>query len=222
MTTTITAARAAADWWADAVGAPTFDNGDRSAGSGLVAVMAHMVAAQSPVDTTSATRFRDLLEQRIQTGLDRGGYGVTLGVDYGPDRDLGDAAQAAGVSSSRFPWKTNMWVHTDHVTVSAGYGAGQRLIWSAPDWQRPTCGTPEYDANGVRQPRDCGLPKYHDSDHDFTVPVSICGARVDRHANHMEQCRRGRDNYVHTGSTETWYADRAHNFVDLADAPVGP
>jgi hypothetical protein len=210
-----TPARAAADWWANAVGAPTFDAGADSPSLATAEVMASMLAATSPVSNDSATKFRDLLEQKIAQALSYDlGRGISLGVDYGPDQELGDIAQAAGISSSRFPWKTNMWVYHTHVIVSAGYAAPARLVWQAEDWERPACGDSKYNTAHEREPWKCGLPQYHEGDHDYTVSSPICGVVLTGRGEPYT-CRRDRGEYVHTGSGEDRYADRAHDFVQL-------
>jgi hypothetical protein len=183
-----TAARAAALWWAQAVGAPVFDglgstrDAERAADPRhtgayeMAELLAGLNAAQTPMTDDMGQRFADLLTEVIARQLDGRSYGVSLGVDYGPDLELGDAARAAGISLSRFPWKTNMWVKADHVTVSAGYGAPTRIVWSAPDWERPLCGQRPYDVE-THKSRDelCGLPLYHEGDHgEFTPDPARC------------------------------------------------
>ena len=46
----------------------------------------------------------------------------TLGVDYGPDKILAEAASSAGLKME-FPYKTMMWVHDEYISVRYGYGA---------------------------------------------------------------------------------------------------
>lgn len=145
MAEAVTAARAAALWWAEQIGA-----------------MASVIADKHPVDAASALRFADALERRIQEALDRSTYGVSLHVDYGPWMILADAADEAEIHASRFPWKTHMWVWPDHVVATFGYG--WQLVWSTPGWQRPTCNENRYDVDG---PHDevCTRPRYHDGEH---------------------------------------------------------
>jgi len=56
---------------------------------------------------------------------------ITLSVDYGPDRILGEAGCAIGLSQFDFPCKTVMRVSKAEVIVRAGYGAPEQVIWMA-------------------------------------------------------------------------------------------
>lgn len=174
---------AAANWWAQQIGCPQFKavTGDEPRAERdpleLAGVMAAMLAHSHPVTEDAGQKFAALLAKHISDSLTRQQaagrvYGVTLSVDYGPDRTLGDIAEAAGVSTSRFPWKTTMWVQPDYVTASLGYGANARLVWSAPDWERPACGQHRYSADyETAYDETCGLPKYHDErEHDAWEP----------------------------------------------------
>jgi len=137
-----------------------------------------LLASRHPVSDDQGTKFAEALEALIDDLLRGTTYGVSLGVDYAPDRDLADAAQATGISLSRFPWKTNMWVKADHVTVSAGYAAPVQIVWHAPDWQRPTCDQRLY-VNGESRDELCSLPIYHEGDHGEYRPdparCATCG-----------------------------------------------
>lgn len=192
------AARAAADWWAKAVGAPTFRATDENsspedqANMGLAGMMASAVADLHPVSERAGAKFAEALAEAIEKTLrDAGKWGVSLDVDYGPCRMLHEAATTAGVNGSRFPWKTNMRVTTEHVTVSAGYRAADQLVWASEEWlaNRPTCPSQGWDEslpysedyNG--EPFRCSLPQYHDEPHKHDRPISlcaVCGSTEDR------------------------------------------
>src|SRR5687768_15110748 len=108
-----TPAAVAAAWWAEAIGAPKFDNGDTSETGGIAMMLAYMVAGTGPdADTTSkfAAYLAEDIERQLHAGIGTLWARVTIGVDYGPDRILSDAAEKAGVRGGRFPWKTMMWV----------------------------------------------------------------------------------------------------------------
>lgn len=170
-----TAARAAALWWAEQIGAPVFkmmrgDEPRREREMGDVAGMLGFLAASNhPVSEEAGAKFADALEKHISDQLERGHW-VSLGVDYGPDYELGEIARAAGISTSRFPWKTDVHVTREYVTASLGYGAPSRLIWSAPDWDRPACGTQRYERDGRCFDEICPKPRFHDDDHGDWIP----------------------------------------------------
>jgi len=175
------AAQAAADWWAQQVGAPTFRNTDQSDTprdrnlGGMAAVMQTMVAARHDVSKETSAAFVATLAKRIEKDLRRAtDYGVWLSVDYGPCIELAEVAAATGVSLSRFPWKTSMRVRADYVTASLGYRSPDRLIWSAPGWERPTCLAYRYEGEQSFDER-CSLPLYHEGEHgDWLADSSTC------------------------------------------------
>lgn len=190
-----TAARAAAEWWATQIGAPTFRmvrDAERDFVSDFAEIGMLTRAHHDPVSPEAGTRFADILErdlaeklekqtQRIAARPDSKDHEPSVGlrVDYWPEPILADAAETAGVHTSRFPIKTNMRVCPQYVTASLGYGAPTRLVWSAPDWQRPTCDRQRYEGPfGEEEPRDerCGLPRYHDGPcGEFKPDPKRCG-----------------------------------------------
>ncbi len=188
------AAVAAANWWAEQIGAPTFRNvadsssaEDRALGD-MAGMMQTLIAERHPVSETQGRLFAAVLARDITDRLARTEYGVSLGVDYGPDATLATPAEAAGVSLSRFPWKTNMWVKETHVTVSAGYRGANVLLWSAPDWERPTCHSVDYDeVKRTFVDRLCGKPMYHAGGHGDWGPddrrCDHCGLSMAGHYN---------------------------------------
>lgn len=121
-------ALAAARWWADAIRSPHHDNGD---------IMFNLLARlprPEPLDDDQLTAFVNHLSATIQQHIDHNTWTLTLGVDYGPDPELSDAARAAGINTRPlgFPVKTCMWVKPGvSVTVSAGYRAPDKTIWEA-------------------------------------------------------------------------------------------
>ncbi len=183
------AAHAAAAWWAQQIQDPVFRvTGDRPGERDLGAFFAETGMARqaqaNPVGDGAAATFAALLETGVIESLvkdagrrrkmaelqRRPAYppSVTLGVDYSPDPELAGPAEAAGISRSRFPVKTVMWVHSDYVTASLGYGSPIRLVWSAEGWQRPLCDQMKPDDgdrawNAHRDLMMCGLPRYHDN-----------------------------------------------------------
>lgn len=118
-------ARKAAELWKKMLASPKFDNGDETEKGGLATLLAHLV----PVNTTEdlLDKFAEKLVEQIMTpGKSDPDYfpGSNLHVDYGPDLTLSECAEAVGLKC-QFPWKTNMWIRRDVVSVSHGYGAEQ-------------------------------------------------------------------------------------------------
>ncbi len=181
--TATTPGQAIAKWWAEQLGAPTFDNGDKSEAGDMASILATMISVQAGgVTEAQSAKFVELLSERVDESLRKQSeYGndytrrVTLGTDYGPEYALADAAREAGIPASRFPWKTMTRATLDHVVVSPGYGASNRLIWSAPGWERGQCESRRYNEETWEQlPEVCGLERYHDErEHGAWLPREV-------------------------------------------------
>lgn len=112
--------------WINALRKPKYNNG-----GGIESVMASARASMIPKnnDEDTLTRFGVELKKLLMEGqVKQYGQGepytrfaTYLGVDYGPDDTLSDAADAAGLKM-QFPWKTSMHMWTGHVQFSVGYG----------------------------------------------------------------------------------------------------
>jgi hypothetical protein len=187
------AARAAALWWAKQVGAPIFrnvgdtDSPEDQAMGDMAGIMMSVISSGHPVTEDQGTKFADEVERRIADMLKAGRY-ISLGVDYGPDLELFEAAQAAGIHASRFPWKTHMSVKWEYVTAALGYGAQPVLIWTAPGWIRPACDVQRYDeVDGKYVCRDevCTRSRFHEGDHGDYQPdpkrCRECGGTYSAH-----------------------------------------
>lgn len=184
MSTPTTAARAAAEWWAGQVGAPTHrlvDDNQRDFSSDFAELSMLTIAHNNPVPPGAGEAFADALEKLYDDLLVKRDGRVSLGVDYGPDMELAAIAKAHGIHPARFPIKSNVWAYTDHVVASRGYHGAHRLIWQAPDWERPTCHSLAYDERTQKFGDDwCTLPLYHDEDHGGWEPDPRRCERCDR------------------------------------------
>lgn len=117
---TFEAAGAAAEWWAGKVAAPKFDNLGPTRGVNTVASMlAGMTAAANEPSAEQLASFKRTLQNLVFAAQPTG-----LHVDYHPDDLLSRAAEEAGISASRFPWKSHTWFTPDgKVEAAYGYGA---------------------------------------------------------------------------------------------------
>lgn len=173
------AALAAGAWWAEQLGAPVFRavRGDEPRSERepmeFASLLQTLIASKHRMTEEQGGRFAVALAGTVTEWPAKGQRRIALGVDYGPDRELADAARAAGIDLARFPWKTMMWVREDHVTAALGYGAEARLVWGAEDWVRPACHRLGYDrATETYREERCGLPRYHDGDHGGWEPLT--------------------------------------------------
>ncbi len=121
--------KAAIDWWAEAIQHPKMDNGDNSLGNLMAMLGGSSLAKNFSEDEMRA--FRSTLATGIISDIEKFGC-AQLNVDYGPDRILHEAGEAAGITSGfAFPCKTYMRVSKDKVTVSAGHAAPNETIWKS-------------------------------------------------------------------------------------------
>lgn len=138
-------AGAAAAWWRRAVEHPKFDNMGKNEPPDRDSEMASIFALLG-VPPTSPDVFAAFEREVVKILL----HGSTahdfakawpsyVGVDYGPDPYLAEAAANAGLPEARFPWKTSMWIDwlKPAVRVRHGYGAEvQELFPATPSEKR--------------------------------------------------------------------------------------
>lgn len=132
----------AATWWALALVDPEFDNGDGSWTSLAAGTFAKMAAAASPVTYETASKFRDVLVERLNYMHTMGHFYITLSVDYHPCPLLGYVLHQAGLESSMtsLPWKTDMWLNLEDpdsakVEVGKGYKSDLKQLWPLTEVQ---------------------------------------------------------------------------------------
>lgn len=117
----------AANWWADKVIAPKFDNGEQSGTGFMIKAMAELLV--EPVTENQRELFVSYLSKEIEVKLSENKR-VILSVDYHPDLLLADAATFAEISLDNFPWKSCMWISKNHISVCYGYMKAEQYIYS--------------------------------------------------------------------------------------------
>jgi len=134
---------AAADWWAKKLSEPVSHDLGRGAepSSGLANAVSALVRRQRSHAEIEA--FRQALADEIEQHLTEhswlpddphfGSYMRSVGVGYGPDDVLSDAAEKAGFDLKMLdlPVKTVMWINPGVVKVAQGHGASITVIWGA-------------------------------------------------------------------------------------------
>ena len=133
---------AAVDWWANLLRDKEFSglsaeertNGE-NAGYQMAEMLAGGVAQKEAADISDeqVKLFKVALGHLIIDRLAKSKNGFFhLGVDYGPDMNLSQCLQFAGLpphSSTILPWKTVMWMDDARgVEVGYGYGAEAKKI----------------------------------------------------------------------------------------------
>lgn len=62
-------------------------------------------------------------EQKKMIFSDKGSYELYLSTDYHPDIVLSQVAEESSISKELFPWKTNMNIDQNYLSLRYGYGA---------------------------------------------------------------------------------------------------
>ena len=118
-------AEKAATWWAARVKRPQFSalsQGERRAGNDRAMEWAELMA-HLLVEEVSDQQIQTFKQALAESLLPKTGW-FSIGVDYGPDEILSDAAQKAGISGHNFPWKTHMTIEADgEINAACGYGS---------------------------------------------------------------------------------------------------
>lgn len=120
----------AVNWWIDILSGPTIGG---SLGDDINALITMKLAgqqfSQTSIDENQLLLFKDSLSKAIMDQLSEG-LEVNLDVDCGPSGILLDAILKSGISGNKTPFKTNMVIGVDSVSVSAGYRAQYEEIFN--------------------------------------------------------------------------------------------
>lgn len=126
---------AAAAWWVKVLENPKFDalGGERDRSMEFAQILMSVGAAKNRPDPDALALFRHTLAAGIREYVGTQRERCYIGVDYGPDSILSEAARHAGLPDTgfTFPIKTSMWLAPDSVTVRYGYGAEIRTVWES-------------------------------------------------------------------------------------------
>ena len=117
----------ATNWGVDVIQNPKFDNGDTSQTGAISMIISKMLVKDT--NQEQLDKFKQIIQNKIYENLayDRD---YILSVDYGPCRDLYEAAQESGISENNFPCKTTMWIGKDHLIVSYGYRSPLETLYA--------------------------------------------------------------------------------------------
>lgn len=116
-------AKKAAEIWKGLLRAPKYDNGDHGPTGAMTQFLVSKLKSNATEEILEV--FGEELVKLILTPSDTSpDYypNSRLHVDYDPCKPLRTAAEIAGLKME-FPWKTNMNIHADFVSVAAGYGS---------------------------------------------------------------------------------------------------
>lgn len=125
--------KVAVNWWANAIVNPKFNNGDDSMDDEVAFLISMMFSSKNSISKEQIDIFKKVLADIIVEQIESSYYReCRLGVDYHPDMLLYSAAKKAGIDGAMglFPWKTNMCIRKEKVSVSAGFAAPWETIWA--------------------------------------------------------------------------------------------
>lgn len=141
------AARATAQWWTDRL--VLEDSGIRQ--------------VPAPDDMQRAVFREELSALLLYSTRER----MVLDIGGSPCIILSRALKRAGIDALRLPRRAVTLLSPAYVTASAGPGPRVRLIWTSPDWERPSCAAQARSRGeeyGQYDP-ECRLPVWHEGDH---------------------------------------------------------
>ena len=127
--------KAAVDWWCDELtdkhsGDESVDLGNSDI-NGLASSFKGFISSQIEVTEDQIKIFRKELTKKCMKLLEYPTFqdlGVRLFTDYRPINVLAEAAEAAKIDSDKFPFKTNMHVYLNKVTVFGGKGKNGEIF----------------------------------------------------------------------------------------------
>ncbi len=122
----------AVNWWANAIRHPKFDNGNNDASEIKTRMLTQMVNAKSKITQWQIEKFKQTLAKKILQIIENSQkQKCIISVEYEPDDTLYASAKEAGIKETEsFPWITHMTITPKKVSVSEGYNAEWKTIWS--------------------------------------------------------------------------------------------
>lgn len=112
------AAEVTAKWWRERITKLHHDNGDESQQGKIAGLLGDLLAAKNTPTTEQLDKFEEVLIDLISK---ENIVKVHLDCDYNPCSILYEAATAAGIDTSVFPWKVNTITTEKTLSVSDGY-----------------------------------------------------------------------------------------------------
>lgn len=134
---------AAADWWAKKLAESARHDVGRGAEESSALANSVSALVQRQRSQAEMEAFREALTEEIEQHVskyswrpeepDFGSAMRAIGVDYGPDPVLADAAEKAGFELKilDLPMKTVMWINPGTVKVAEGHSTRPVTIWRA-------------------------------------------------------------------------------------------
>lgn len=116
----------AVDWWANAITAPKFDNGED-----MPMIVLYLTSGRVKKYTPDEIKiFKDSLAEEIKNKLEEDGSCI-IEVEWDEPCDiLHEAGKMIGVPAQiGYPWDTQMKIDAKNVSVSAGKGASWEVLW---------------------------------------------------------------------------------------------
>ena len=140
----------AVELWVEMLAAPNYDNGDNSFAGAVTQMLVSKIKANNTPEVL--VKFADELRAILSGPHKWLSYPThyagqpkptappveyetlfnSLHVDYAPDIPLADAAKRAGLEME-FPWKTNMYLNEDYLSLTRGYGGALEYHYPLTD-----------------------------------------------------------------------------------------
>lgn len=119
----------AVNWWANVLVSPKFGKDD-IANEGMAFLMTSVANSKNSISKEQLSVFKEELAQLIVAKMKSSlSEDCNLSVTYNPDKLLFTAARKAGISVMSFPWKTNMHISKEVVSVLTESVIGRKTLW---------------------------------------------------------------------------------------------
>ena len=125
------AALIAANWWAEIISRNTRGgNIGNDIDSKMLMTFSDILYPKENISDEQITKFKNVLARKIMDDLcESKGETVRMTCDYGPDILLYEAMKETGINTNRTPFKTDMYINVDYVSVCEGYGSQEVILF---------------------------------------------------------------------------------------------
>lgn len=121
-----------AEWWANNLKKPIFDNGDDSPAGIFTSILQQSLVTE--VTDSQLNAFKNKLADFVEKALDEDKFDIMLSVDYNPCLPLYEIAKACGISEHNFPIKSHTNTKKERVMARLGYSGEFKILYATKEY----------------------------------------------------------------------------------------